>query len=127
MSWWDYGYQIKGMGNRTVIVDNNTRNNTHIGNYVYDIVTHPNHKKQEWMMLNNANHQTHTTHSATVGLAMASTEEMAYPVMRALDVISVSFRSVLCVANLFLVFINTGWLCVGRVWRIDWLFFGRYQ
>jgi dolichyl-diphosphooligosaccharide---protein glycosyltransferase len=30
MSWWDYGYQITGMGNRTVIVDNNTRNNTHI-------------------------------------------------------------------------------------------------
>lgn len=25
MSWWDYGYQITGMGNRTVIVDNNTR------------------------------------------------------------------------------------------------------
>jgi len=30
LSWWDYGYQITGMGNRTVIVDNNTRNNTHI-------------------------------------------------------------------------------------------------
>jgi len=30
MSWWDYGYQISAMGNRTVIVDNNTRNNTHI-------------------------------------------------------------------------------------------------
>lgn len=30
MSWWDYGYQITGMGNRTVLVDNNTRNNTHI-------------------------------------------------------------------------------------------------
>lgn len=29
-SWWDYGYQITGMGNRTIIVDNNTRNNTHI-------------------------------------------------------------------------------------------------
>jgi dolichyl-diphosphooligosaccharide--protein glycosyltransferase len=29
-SWWDYGYQITGMGNRTTIVDNNTRNNTHI-------------------------------------------------------------------------------------------------
>ena len=41
------------MGNRTVIVDNNTRNNTHI---------------------------------ATVGLCMASSEERAYPVMRALDV-----------------------------------------
>lgn len=30
MSWWDYGYQITAMGNRTVIVDNNTWNNTHI-------------------------------------------------------------------------------------------------
>lgn len=29
-SWWDYGYQITAMGNRTVIVDNNTWNNTHI-------------------------------------------------------------------------------------------------
>ena len=24
MSWWDYGYQITGMSNRTVLVDNNT-------------------------------------------------------------------------------------------------------
>ncbi len=30
MSWWDYGYQITGMGNRTVLVDNNTWNNSHI-------------------------------------------------------------------------------------------------
>ncbi|CAG0894342.1 unnamed protein product [Darwinula stevensoni] len=30
MSWWDYGYQIAGMGNRTTLVDNNTWNNTHI-------------------------------------------------------------------------------------------------
>lgn len=30
MSWWDYGYQIAGMGNRTVLVDNNTWNNSHI-------------------------------------------------------------------------------------------------
>lgn len=30
MSWWDYGYQISGMANRSVIVDNNTWNNTHI-------------------------------------------------------------------------------------------------
>jgi dolichyl-diphosphooligosaccharide--protein glycosyltransferase len=52
-SWWDYGYQIKGMGNRTVIVDNNTRNNSHI---------------------------------ATIGLAMASNEEDAYPIFRMLDV-----------------------------------------
>lgn len=31
MSWWDYGYQITGIANRTVLVDNNTWNNTHIG------------------------------------------------------------------------------------------------
>lgn len=53
MSWWDYGYQITAMANRTIFVDNNTWNNTHI---------------------------------ATVGRAMASTEEDAYPILRALDV-----------------------------------------
>lgn len=30
MSWWDYGYQIGGMADRTTFVDNNTWNNTHI-------------------------------------------------------------------------------------------------
>jgi len=30
MSWWDYGYQIAAMANRTTLVDNNTWNNTHI-------------------------------------------------------------------------------------------------
>lgn len=29
-SWWDYGYQTTAMADRTVIVDNNTWNNTHI-------------------------------------------------------------------------------------------------
>lgn len=29
-SWWDYGYQTTAMANRSVIVDNNTWNNTHI-------------------------------------------------------------------------------------------------
>lgn len=53
MSWWDYGYQITAMANRTVIVDNNTWNNSHI---------------------------------ATVGTAMASREEDAYPILRQLDV-----------------------------------------
>eukprot|EP00823_Brevimastigomonas_motovehiculus_P005613 TRINITY_DN417_c0_g5_i1.p1 TRINITY_DN417_c0_g5~~TRINITY_DN417_c0_g5_i1.p1 ORF type:complete len:744 (-),score=196.74 TRINITY_DN417_c0_g5_i1:248-2479(-) len=53
MSWWDYGYQITAMANRTVLVDNNTWNNTHI---------------------------------ATVGKMMSSTEEVAYPIMRSLDV-----------------------------------------
>lgn len=52
MSWWDYGYQTSAMANRTVLVDNNTWNNTHI---------------------------------ATVGRAMASREEDAYPIMESLD------------------------------------------
>jgi len=30
MSWWDYGYQIAGMANKTTLVDNNTWNNSHI-------------------------------------------------------------------------------------------------
>lgn len=53
MSWWDYGYQIGGMADRTTLVDNNTWNNTHI---------------------------------ATVGKAMATSEETAYPILRQHDV-----------------------------------------
>jgi len=53
MSWWDYGYQIAGMADRTTLVDNNTWNNTHI---------------------------------ATVGKAMSSPEEKAYPILRKHDV-----------------------------------------
>ncbi|KAE9407150.1 oligosaccharyl transferase STT3 subunit [Gymnopus androsaceus JB14] len=53
MSWWDYGYQIAGMADRSTMVDNNTWNNTHI---------------------------------ATVGKAMSSTEEKAYPILRKHDV-----------------------------------------
>jgi dolichyl-diphosphooligosaccharide--protein glycosyltransferase len=30
LSWWDYGYQMAAMSNRTTLVDNNTWNNTHI-------------------------------------------------------------------------------------------------
>ena len=30
VSWWDYGYQLAAMSNRTTLVDNNTANNTHI-------------------------------------------------------------------------------------------------
>ncbi|KAK6457705.1 oligosaccharyl transferase subunit [Scheffersomyces xylosifermentans] len=30
LAWWDYGYQIGGMADRTTLVDNNTWNNTHI-------------------------------------------------------------------------------------------------
>jgi len=53
MSWWDYGYQISAMANRTILVDNNTWNNSHI---------------------------------AQVGKAMASSEEDAIKIMRAMDV-----------------------------------------
>ncbi|KAI9627830.1 hypothetical protein H4Q26_017150 [Puccinia striiformis f. sp. tritici PST-130] len=53
LSWWDYGYQIAGMADRTTLVDNNTWNNTHI---------------------------------ATVGKAMASKEEVSYPILRQHDV-----------------------------------------
>ena len=35
MSWWDYGYQIAGMANRTTLVDNNTWNNSHIALVCY--------------------------------------------------------------------------------------------
>ncbi|THG15267.1 hypothetical protein TEA_029709 [Camellia sinensis var. sinensis] len=38
MSWWDYGYQITAIGNRTVIVDNNTWNNTHIATVLFDSI-----------------------------------------------------------------------------------------
>ena len=30
MAWWDYGYQINGVGNRTTIADGNTWNHEHI-------------------------------------------------------------------------------------------------
>ena len=30
LSWWDYGYQIAGMSQRSVVTDNNTWNTTHI-------------------------------------------------------------------------------------------------
>lgn len=53
MAWWDYGYQIGGMADRTTLVDNNTWNNTHI---------------------------------ATVGKAMALSEEKAYGILRQHDV-----------------------------------------
>ncbi|EFJ43283.1 hypothetical protein VOLCADRAFT_66117 [Volvox carteri f. nagariensis] len=52
-SWWDYGYQTTAMANRTVIVDNNTWNTSHI---------------------------------ATVGRAMSSSEAKAWSIYRSLDV-----------------------------------------
>ncbi|ANZ77120.1 BA75_04052T0 [Komagataella pastoris] len=64
MAWWDYGYQIGGMADRTTFVDNNTWNNTHI---------------------------------ATVGKAMAVSEEKSEVIMRQLgvDYILVIFGGVL--------------------------------
>eukprot|EP00002_Diphylleia_rotans_P003906 TRINITY_DN1277_c0_g1_i1.p1 TRINITY_DN1277_c0_g1~~TRINITY_DN1277_c0_g1_i1.p1 ORF type:complete len:705 (+),score=110.99 TRINITY_DN1277_c0_g1_i1:47-2161(+) len=53
MSWWDYGYQLSAMANRTILVDNNTWNNSHI---------------------------------AQVGKAFASSEPVAYQIVRSLDV-----------------------------------------
>lgn len=53
MAWWDYGYQIGGMADRTTFVDNNTWNNTHI---------------------------------ATVGKAMAVSEEKSEVIMRKIGV-----------------------------------------
>jgi dolichyl-diphosphooligosaccharide--protein glycosyltransferase len=53
MSWWDYGYQVGTLANRTTIVDNNTWN---------------------------------TTSLATVGRALARSEEEAYPILQSLDV-----------------------------------------
>ncbi|MCO5608025.1 hypothetical protein L7F22_062228 [Adiantum nelumboides] len=44
-SWWDYGYQTTAMANRTVIVDNNTWNNTHIAT-VGTAMSSP--EKQAW-------------------------------------------------------------------------------
>ena len=34
MAWWDYGYQITGIGNRTTIADGNTWNHEHIGELI---------------------------------------------------------------------------------------------
>lgn len=30
LAWWDYGYQITGIGNRTTLADGNTWNQAHI-------------------------------------------------------------------------------------------------
>ncbi|KAK8453654.1 hypothetical protein SEVIR_5G318300v4 [Setaria viridis] len=48
-SWWDYGYQTTAMANRTVIVDNNTWNNTHIAT-VGTAMASP--EKAAWEILN---------------------------------------------------------------------------
>lgn len=48
MSWWDYGYQITAMANRTILVDNNTWNNTHISR-VGQAMSSPEEKAYEIM------------------------------------------------------------------------------
>lgn len=48
-SWWDYGYQTTAMANRTVIVDNNTWNNTHIAT-IGTAMASP--EKAAWEILN---------------------------------------------------------------------------
>ncbi|KAL3889858.1 hypothetical protein ACJMK2_002184 [Sinanodonta woodiana] len=48
MSWWDYGYQITAMANRTILVDNNTWNNTHISR-VGQAMASPEEKSYEIM------------------------------------------------------------------------------
>ena len=70
MSWWDYGYQITAMANRTIIVDNNTWNNTHISRFGSEAI------------LNRFSAFT----NYRVGQAMASTEDKAYEIMKELDV-----------------------------------------
>ena len=70
MSWWDYGYQITAMANRTIIVDNNTWNNTHIS------------RCKHWLKCKTI----HTHPHFRVGQAMASTEDKAYEIMKELDV-----------------------------------------
>ncbi|KAL7614642.1 hypothetical protein Lser_V15G06537 [Lactuca serriola] len=48
-SWWDYGYQTTAMANRTVILDNNTWNNTHIAT-VGTAMSSP--EKDAWQIFN---------------------------------------------------------------------------
>ena len=69
MSWWDYGYQIAGMADRPTLVDNNTWNNS----------TSPSSPLLHADLCCIA-------HIATVGKAMSSTEEVAYPILRKHDV-----------------------------------------
>ena len=70
MSWWDYGYQIAGMADRPTLVDNNTWNNS-----LSSLV-----KKVSSLI------HSLTAHIATVGKAMSSSEEVAYPILRKHDV-----------------------------------------
>ena len=45
LSWWDYGYQINGVGNRTTLADGNTWNHEHIA-LLGKVLTSP--EKESW-------------------------------------------------------------------------------
>ena len=72
MSWWDYGYQIAGMGNRTTLVDNNTWNNSHIA--LVSLISCDSKTTFNNVFINQ------------VGKAMSSNESEAYKIMTNLDV-----------------------------------------
>jgi dolichyl-diphosphooligosaccharide--protein glycosyltransferase len=74
MSWWDYGYQIAGMADRPTLVDNNTWNNSAFNtlNFI--------------MRMSVVLTLVSLAHIATVGKAMSSSEEKAYPILRKHDV-----------------------------------------
>eukprot|EP00746_Dinoflagellata_sp_MGD_P033864 gnl/MRDRNA2_/MRDRNA2_180875_c0_seq1.p1 gnl/MRDRNA2_/MRDRNA2_180875_c0~~gnl/MRDRNA2_/MRDRNA2_180875_c0_seq1.p1 ORF type:complete len:642 (-),score=84.87 gnl/MRDRNA2_/MRDRNA2_180875_c0_seq1:42-1766(-) len=48
MAWWDYGYQITGIANRTSIADGNTWNHEHIATLGRALV---NHEKKAWNII----------------------------------------------------------------------------
>lgn len=77
MSWWDYGYQITAMANRTILVDNNTWNNTHISRVGQVGLTAT--AGTSWWLQD-------VPVMPCPLQAMASTEEKAYEIMRELDV-----------------------------------------
>ena len=72
MSWWDYGYQITAMANRTILVDNNTWNNTHISRVGQVCM---------YICMDECMSQL-----VSVVQAMSSPEDKAYEIMRELDV-----------------------------------------
>lgn len=100
-SWWDYGYQTTAMANRTVIVDNNTWNNTHIATVGGGVRCAPQLTSLARLSPRRAKHASGTslaactdTHAllaaafptAQVGRAMASPERKAWQIFRSLDV-----------------------------------------
>ena len=79
MSWWDYGYQIAGMADRPTLVDNNTWNNSKSRPLNFNTLLATNsHDPAAFSSL--------LAHIATVGKAMSSSEEVAYPILRKHDV-----------------------------------------